>query len=680
MKARLLFSSFLTVSVVLAQAVPAFAALPNDPLIQKQWYLGKIQAPTAWDTTTGSNDVVVAVLDTGVDFNHPDLAGNLWTNPGEIPGNGIDDDHNGFVDDAHGWDFVDNDNTPDPLPDGNDLPDPVDHGTVIAGVIGAVGNNGIGVAGINWHVKIMPVRILNKDGSGFSTDATKGIEYAVKNGAKVINLSFTGFDIDPEFEQAIRDAYDAGVTVVAAVGNQDGGGLDTDANPVYPACFKFNDEDPVLGVAASNPDDTKADFSNYGTNCTDITAPGVDIFNLSYQDTRFTQFTQAYLGGRDGTSIASPMVAGAAALLLGAFPTLTPADVKTVIQLSADPMLEKGTPSTGKLGAGRLNLARMLEVGKALAAQKAGGAVAPTPSPVSTSQTSIVVAANAGQAPFVSVYDQAGNRTATFEAYADAFRGGVRVAVGDVFGNGQDDIITVPGPGGGPQVRVFSMDGKPLGQFFAFDAADRHGLYVAAGDVDGDGKADIVVGNDTGGGGNVRAFRANGAELSSFKPFDGEADRGIRVAVADVNGNGHGEIVATKGDGSTPRVRVLSSAGAIQAEFLAYASTFTRGVFVAGADLDGDGTQEIVVGSGVGGGPQVREFVLATKGVHSFFAFDSSLRGGVRVAAAPGLIVALPGPGEGTRVREFDRDGSEVGGFALAPSDAGAGSIATSSR
>src|SRR3989338_8135876 len=182
--------------LLLTIAIPAYAFTPNDFYFSRQWYLPKIGAVEAWDKTTGPPDVIVAVLDTGFDLDHPDIAPNLWTNQGEIGSDGKDNDGNGFVDDLRGYDFVDDDGLP--LPDQTPPLDvsAIAHGTIIAGIIGAVGNNTEGIAGINWNVRLMSVRILNNVGSGSSFDARDAILYAVKNGADVINLSFTGFEID----------------------------------------------------------------------------------------------------------------------------------------------------------------------------------------------------------------------------------------------------------------------------------------------------------------------------------------------------------------------------------------------------------------------------------------------------------------------------------------------------
>ena len=253
---------FLVILLLLSLASPALALTVTDPYFSKQTYLNQIRIEPAWDIITGTNDVVVAVLDTGVDLDHPDLRDNIWINHSEIAGDGVDNDGNGYIDDINGWDFLEHDNTPVPNRTKTYTDVAVIHGTMIAGVIGAVANNSEGVAGINWKVKIMSLRILDSLGSGDATDVVTAITYAVNNGADVINLSFTGYDTDEALRQAVADAYSHGVTVVAAVGNQSNGGLDVDLKPIYPACFKNeNGKDWVIGVAAVTFENKKAGFS-----------------------------------------------------------------------------------------------------------------------------------------------------------------------------------------------------------------------------------------------------------------------------------------------------------------------------------------------------------------------------------------------------------------------------------
>ncbi len=655
-----------------------FAQTPNDPKLSEQWYLDQIDAYDAWDTTTGSSEIVVAVLDTGVDLDHPDLEDQIWTNEGEAPNDNRDNDGNGYVDDVNGWDFFDGDGTPEPSTSGNFDAEAVAHGTFIAGIIGAVGNNEEGVAGVNWDVKIMPLRILDKFGSGDSGRARRAVDYAVQNGADVINLSFSGFDLDEGLLQAIETAHDRGVVVVAAVGNE---GVSLNGAPVYPACFTTDDEDLVIGVAATDDEDRRADFSNYGSDCTDISAPGVDVYSAMFYDEDEPDLSEYYGGYWSGTSVAAPMVSGAAALLLGAYPGLTPGQVRTILKLSVDPVAEKGTDAEGQMGAGRLNIAQALAIAPSF------GATAASEVEWNGSR-SLVVSVASGAPPTVTRFDGAGNELTSFDAYGGAFSGGVRVAMGDVDGDGVDEIVTVAGPGGGPQVRVFENDGSLRGQFFAYDQDQHHGVFVAAGDVDGDGVDEIIVSPDAGGGGEVRIFDMNGEQREFFRPFDATS-KSLRVAAGDVDGDGEDEIVVGLGAGGRPRVRVYEASGAFIAEFDAYAPTYNKGIFVGTGDVDGDGVEEIVTGTDVGGGPHVRVFNKRGNVRASFFAYDEAFRGGVRIAVGDidgngtAEIYTAAGPGGGPHVRIFsaeggsasggDGDGEAIGGFFTDGSEPGDG-------
>ncbi len=339
-------------------ALPAVAVEPNDTFYSELWYLPQISVDQAWENTQGLDSIVVAVLDAGIDLDHADLVGNIWTNPGEITDNGLDDDGNGFVDDVHGWDFVDDDNSPVPDVNSGSLPEAISHGTVVAGIIGATGNNHQGTVGLNWQVQIMPLRMLNYVGVGDSIATSEAIEYAVANGADVINLSFSGDTADTLLRNAVRDAYEAGVVVVAAMGNDN---LNTDSTPIYPACFGAYDlEDWVIGVASTGKTDEKSSFSNFGSACVDLSAPGEDFFGLSYFDPSLG-FDVAYGNSWSGTSMAAPVVSGGVALILSRYPTLSPAEIRTILKLSVDPVVLTGQLS-GKMGAGRINMARALEV------------------------------------------------------------------------------------------------------------------------------------------------------------------------------------------------------------------------------------------------------------------------------------------------------------------------------
>jgi subtilisin family serine protease len=286
----------------------AAQATATDPRTAEQWPLdgdAPMGIASAWRQTTGA-DVTVAIVDSGVDLGHPDLAPNLWTNPGEVPGNGVDDDGNGYVDDVHGFDFVEGDGTPQ---------DANGHGTHVAGIVGARGGNGIGGAGVAWRVKLMAVRVLDGAARGTTTDVARGIRYAVDNGARIVNLSLAGPSSTPDLEDAVQYAQGHGVLVVAAAGND---GADLARTPTYPAAYG---EDNVIGVAATRRDGGLSSVSDYGPGA-DLAAPGEEILSTA-------------VGGgyewRTGTSMAAPEVAGALVLLAAARPDLDAAGLRNAL-------------------------------------------------------------------------------------------------------------------------------------------------------------------------------------------------------------------------------------------------------------------------------------------------------------------------------------------------------------
>ncbi len=343
------------------------ALIPNDPEYSKQWHLPKIDAPQGWDQTTGTSTVTIAVIDSGCDMDHPDLAAKIWTNPGEIPGNSFDDDGNGYVDDVHGWDFYDDDNDPTPEPTGG-VDENVSHGTLVAGTAAALGNEGWGAAGIDWHAKIMVLQVFPASGSGSVSTVIEAIDYATANGADIINLSLGG-GFSEAFSPPVVAAYEAGKVVVAAAGNGNGEFATWSGSWESPAC---NDgpigreliDNYVLGAAATDQDDRKASFSNYdGTDgkLLDVAAPGQNIYGPAFYDG--DQFDE-YWYTNDGTSFSTPIVSGIAALLIAQNPALrgNPAAVYDLIRGTTDNIDALNPGYAGKLGTGRVNVARALGV------------------------------------------------------------------------------------------------------------------------------------------------------------------------------------------------------------------------------------------------------------------------------------------------------------------------------
>ncbi len=320
--------------------------VPDDLLFFAQWGLhntgqtgglpdADVDAPEAWNTVTGSSGVVVASIDSGVDYTHEDLAANMWVNPNEVPGDGIDNDQNGYVDDVYGIDVMDGDT--DPMDDWY-------HGTHTAGVFGAVGNNEIGIAGVNWDVRIMALKFLGPGGGGQMSDAIACLDYMTMMktvyGVNLVasNNSWGGGAFSQALQDAIQASNEAGIMFVASAG---GGGGDNDLQPRYPASY---DLDGIIAVAATNEYDNLAPFSNFGASSVDLAAPGVAVLS--------TMPGNGY-EMRDGVSMATPYVTGAVALLAADNPDATLAEVKAAILGGVDP---RASLLGRSVSGGRLNL------------------------------------------------------------------------------------------------------------------------------------------------------------------------------------------------------------------------------------------------------------------------------------------------------------------------------------
>jgi subtilisin family serine protease len=310
------------------------AKLPDDPLVGRQWELARgasMHAPLAWDRIVGGS-VTVAVIDSGLELTHPDLAQNLWTNRGEIPDNGIDDDGNGYVDDIHGYDFVARDGDPN---------DELGHGTEVTGVIAARGGNGVGIAGVAWRARVMALKVLDSRDRASTADIAAAIRYAVANGARIINVSLNGDQRSAAVEDAIGAAQAAGILVVASAGND---ARDLDAGASYPASYPENN---VIAVGSSDRRGGISRFSNRGARTVDLLAPGEDILSTE-RDGEYSFST--------GTSMAAPHVTGALALLAAARPGLNGPQLRAALLAGA----QRAPALAGTVEAGRLDVAAAL--------------------------------------------------------------------------------------------------------------------------------------------------------------------------------------------------------------------------------------------------------------------------------------------------------------------------------
>jgi subtilisin family serine protease len=306
-------------------------AAPSDPLFGRQWALRSTRAPRTWSATLGDG-VPVAVLDSGLDLSNPDLADSVWTNTGEVAGNGLDDDGNGFVDDVHGADTVGWDGDPS---------DGLGHGTAVASVIAARGDNGFGLSGMAWNARLIPVKVVHDDGWATTATMVAGLRYALDEGARIVNMSLNGSAPSQALDEAIQQAQARGVLVVTSAGND---GRDRDRVPSYPASER---SPSVITVASSDRAGALAPGSAFGRGSVDIAAPGDEILTSDLGGS----FTR-----RSGTSFAAAYVTGAAALLAAAHPDASASRLRAALIASS----RRGGRVDAQVAGGELDAAAAL--------------------------------------------------------------------------------------------------------------------------------------------------------------------------------------------------------------------------------------------------------------------------------------------------------------------------------
>lgn len=636
--------------------------IPSDTYYGSQWYLQKIRAIDTWDEVRESPGIIIAVVDSGVQINHPDLASNIWVNKKEKPGNGIDDDKNGFIDDINGWDFINNVADPAPKFKEGYTEAGILHGTIIAGIAAASGNNAAGIAGITWKAQIMPLKVLDDKGEGNTTKVVKAIDYAVANGADIINLSFVGFGYSKSLDDAIKRAYDAGVIVVAAAGNEqaDGEGYLLDETPMYPVCNDGNGENRVVGVAATDTMDQKAPFSSYGSKCIDIAAPGLSAFStVVYSPNNKIgeqAFDKYYDGYWSGTSVAVPIVSGAIALIEAANPRLNRNQVLKALYEYSDNISQLNAKYDNKLGAGRVNIKTSVNYVRNI---------------IESKSEMIVTAPYSNHVSTIRITDKDGKINKEFNAYGNKFLGGASLASCDINNDGIQEIITGAGNGGSPHVRITNSSGELLEQFFAYPQNYRAGINLVCADVNNDKKNEIITAPNNGLA-QIKVFDQKGKLLNSFTAYAKTFLGGANVAAGDVDGDGRAEIVTGTGNSGGPQVRIFNASGAVEGQFFAYTQSFRGGVRVATGDINGKtrgNRLEIITAPGKGGGPHVKAFDNKGNVIAQFFAYNQSFRGGVNIASGDidkdGLdeIVTAAGPGGAPHVRVFDANNSIIGSY-----------------
>ncbi|NCC70235.1 hypothetical protein EOM09_01490 [bacterium] len=663
---------FLSISFLLLYSININALelsyTPSDPDLQKQWYLKEINVYKAWDITRGKNTVTVAVIDSGVDTNHPDLKDNIWRNVDEIYGNGIDDDNNGYIDDVNGWDFLLS--IPDPNPkipidynNDSDLSvEGINHGTVVSGIIAASASNKTGISGIAPNVKIMPLRVLDGLGGGNMSNVVDAIDYAVKNGADIINMSFVGSSKSLYLEDKLKEISNEDVLIVVSAGNNvKDGGTNLDEKELYPICSDTLNNNFIVGVSAINQFEERAYFANYGS-CVDVSAPGVSIYSTTFLDPDYENFKDPYSGYWSGTSMSAPIVSGILALMKSANEEI-PKDqmirilidegytlksdnigvgvdaYSAVYKASANKFL-KNANFTMYVGAGsgekpiikKITNTGYTEMEFLAYDENFRGGVNVAYGKLDGKKDFIVTGAGFTGGPQVRIFDTDGNLVRQFFAYDENFRGGVNVTVGDVNGDGKEEIITGAGFTGGPQVRIFDLYGNVIGQFFAYDENFRGGVNVTVGDLNGDGKEEIITGAGFTGGPQVRIFNESGEVMNQFFAFHQDFRGGITVGVIDINYDSIKEIIVGINKDASPYVRLYNKDAELLSQFLAYDENFYGGVNVTGFSPSGFTTPKIITSSNEYGGPQIRTFSIDGNVLNQFFIFDENLKGGVNIS------------------------------------------------
>jgi len=643
-------------SLFLGTNVQAFTQsyTPSDSNMIYQTYLDMINVEPSWsDELKVNKEVVVAVLDSGVDLDHPDLIANIWTNTEEIAGDGIDNDNNSYIDDRFGWDFISSDNNPEPDIDGDYDLTAANHDTVVAGIIAATANNN-GIVGIAPNAKIMPLKILDSNGMGNTLVLSQAIDYAVENGADIINLSLVGDTYGSILEESIINAYNNGVMIIAASGNEENVGLSLDIDPRYPIC-DIDNINRVFGVAALDANQVLADFSNFGEDCIDIAAPGTSFYSTAYYDSNNSSFKQYYRGGWNGTSVAAPVIAATAALIKSNFPELRPNDIYNIISSSAQDLQESNPLHHMDLGAGLVDIGAALNLAQ----------------DYYNNSINIVLAPQRGLLPEILLMDADGKLKNVFLAYNANFTGGVNIAVGDVDGDGQDEIVTAPMAGGGPHIRVFTKSGDLVSEFFAYDASFTGGVNVAVGDVDGDGQDEIVTAPMAGGGPHIRVFTKSGNLISEFFAYDASFDGGVNVALGDVNNDKADEIVLAPMGKHVAEIKIFNYKNIRKASWLAYDANMKSGVNISIADVNNDNWSEIVTVPAKDYAPQVKMFNMRGRLKSEFLAFNSYLTRGVKVLAADisgdslPEVLLLPTKGSAALLKVYDHNGLEKDSFNL---------------
>lgn len=610
----------------------ASAKVPNDPYV-KQWAYEDIGLYDAWNYAVGSKDVVVAVIDVGFDTFHPDLIDNVWKNEDEIANNKIDDDNNGYIDDVWGWNFVAEDVNDDGLIDtteqlGNNNPRPnvtklsvnekeeeiFSHGTMVAGLIGARGDNQRDGAGINWRVKLMNIKVIDNTGAGTLSELPRAIRYAVDNGANVINISMVSGTQDNAIDSAIQYAYKRGVIVVAAAGNNSN---NLNIVPSYPICADVGSGvEAVWGVSAVTEDHHVTRFSNIGSDCIDITAPGQNISStIRYSPTNGLK--TSYTGGWSGTSFAAPLVAGAAALIKGMHPAWGPDEIFDILLRTVQHTPGQDEAVYANLfGAGLLRLDRavkyvvdkfgpihwasrwlVLDLGKGNLSGFDWGENAETPvNKLLVNVDGWAVYKSDGEIIFltvkrensvtsrVTIYNENWKKKKSWSVPSD---GKLNIAAGDVVGDDDVEVILSPQYPADWAWRIFDQSGNKQTEYLL--SGGHQGVSLDLSPKVGAKKAKIAILYQNNGNLKLMPFGDDLKEGIEFKITTLQS-RGD-LAVGDVDGDGQIEYVLSGNNGNGSYAAIYNNAGKYKRKFKLADSFNPFGLRLG--DYNKDGKDEI---------------------------------------------------------------------------------------
>ncbi|KKQ54041.1 MAG: hypothetical protein US74_C0053G0010, partial [Parcubacteria group bacterium GW2011_GWA2_38_13] len=497
-------------------------------------------------------------------------------------------------------------------------------------------------------------RVLNSSGEGDVYDVYRAINYAIKNKANIINMSFVGVDDSALLRDIIKQAYDAGILVVVAAGNTDPDqtGKDFQKIKMYPVCSDSgSDMNFVIGVASIGKNNRRSLFSNYGDNCVDISAPGEEFYGVSMYNSSLSDFSTYYGGYWSGTSLSAPLVSGALAMIKSVRPDLNNKQLIEALIKGADKTSGEG------LGAGKLNVYNSLTYALAYRVGE--------PEMREKNINLLVSALGFESFPQIKIFKNDDTVFKSFFSYSPTFKGSINIAVGDVDGDLIDEVVTGAGYGGGPHVRILDINGHVESQFFAFEKMSRSGVNIALGDIDGDKKYEIIAGAGKKAKPMVKIFSSNGALVGSFMAYAENFLGGVNVASGDINGDGKDEIITGPGQGGGPHIRIFDLKGNILGQFFAFNKDSRSGVLVSAGDLNNDIYDEIVVTPEGKGSPQVRIFRPTNFGIISeFFAFDPGFFYGVYTTIGDidndgeNEIIAGAGIGGNAFIRIFKWDGT----------------------